>query len=271
MLNRLILGSLLLFWGVMMTLLWRSEFGQRGNSGGSVPIETVWQRALLAPNSSQLEIQFKGKRIGTCHWTPTVNEAATTAKKPATNDEPLEGAVTRIGGYTLDIDGTVNLPQGNTPYRFDGSLRFSTNGDWREFQTRVQQRPNSWEVGTSAIRQDVRVKIAGADGAWDRTITFEELRHPEKLLAEFGAPWAMGLLGGFGIPKPDSDTLSLGLAWQANYDWFQFGRVRLRAYRVSARLLNRYQAVIYLSRAGEILRMELPNDVTLINEAFLTN
>ncbi len=271
MLNRIILGSLLLFWGAMMILLWRSEFGQQGNGGGSVPIETVWQRVLLAPNSSQLEIQLKGKRIGTCHWNPAVTQAALPAKQPASADEPLEGAVTRIGGYTIEIDGTINQLPEQVPYRFDGMLRFATNSDWREFQLRVQQRPNTWELGASATRQNLHLKIAGDDGGWDRTVTFEELRHPERLLAEFGAPWAIGMLGGFGLPKPDSDKLSLGLAWDAHYDWFQFGRARLRAYRVSARLLNRFKVVVYLSRAGEILRMELPNDLTLVNEAFLTN
>ena len=269
--NRLILGTLLLFWGAMMFLLWRSEFGQQGSAGGSVPIETIWRRVLLAPNNSQLEIRFKGQRIGTCQWSPTVTEAVVLTKPASTNEQSLEGAVKRIGGFTLELDGALVLPADNTGYRFDTTLHFSTNTDWRDFNVRVQQRPNTWELAASAITQDLHVKINGDDGLFDRKITFEELRHPEKLLADFGAPWAMGMLGGFGLPKPDSEKLSLGLAWKAHYDWFQFGRARLRAYRVSAQLFSRYKAVIYLSRAGEILRVELPNEITLVNEAFLTN
>lgn len=253
-----------------MVWLWRVEFGQSGNGGAGVPIETVWQRVLQAPNSSQLQIQLKGRRIGQCQWSPSVVEAAA-AEHPKGGDAPLEGAVKRIGGYNIEIDGSLTLEEDSVPYRFDGQSRFSTNSEWREFQVRVQQRPSVWELGASAVKQSLRVKLAGDDGVFERTLTFEELRHPEKLLAEFGAPWAMGMLGGFGLPKPDSDQLSLGLAWRAHYDWFQFGRARLRAYRVSARLLNRYEAVIYLSRAGEILRMELPNEITLVNDAFVTN
>jgi len=35
-------------------------------------------------------------------------------------------------------------------------------------------------------------------------------------------------------------------------------------------LLDRYQAVVVVSRVGEILRVELPNGLLLVNEA-LTN
>jgi hypothetical protein len=44
----------------------------------------------------------------------------------------------------------------------------------------------------------------------------------------------------------------------------------VRVYRLQARLLDRYQIVVVVSRVGEILRVELPNGLLLVNEALST-
>ena len=86
-------------------------------------------------------------------------------------------------------------------------------------------------------------------------------------MAELGGPLAVGLLGSMGGLKSLGGTksLSLGLNWEARQDSLKFGHSRIRVYRLSARLLDRYPLVILVSRTGEILRMELPNDLTLVN------
>ena len=45
------------------------------------------------------------------------------------------------------------------------------------------------------------------------------------------------------------------------------GRSRARVYRIEAQLFDRYRASIIVSRVGEILRVELPGNVILANEA----
>ena len=89
------------------------------------------------------------------------------------------------------------------------------------------------------------------------------------LLAGLGLPpataWLATLAQGFKLPDPT--TLALGLAWEARSDWFKLGHSRLRVYRVEARLLDKYRATVVLSRVGEILRVELPDDLVLVNEA----
>ena len=65
-------------------------------------------------------------------------------------------------------------------------------------------------------------------------------------------------------------NLSLGLRWEARNDWLKIGHSQVRVYRLHTRLLDRYQAVVVVSRVGEILRVELPNGLLLVNEA-LTN
>ncbi len=40
----------------------------------------------------------------------------------------------------------------------------------------------------------------------------------------------------------------------------------MRVYRLEARLLGRFRAVILVSLEGEILRVELPDDIVLTND-----
>src|SRR5260221_12522053 len=100
----------------------------------------------------------------------------------------------------------------------------------------------------------------------DRKYPYDELRNPQKLLEEFGVPRLPGLLPSFS-QSTNTAKLNLGLEWQASNSWMKMGHSQVRAYRLQARLLDRYQAVVMVSRVGELLRVELPFDVVLINDA----
>jgi hypothetical protein len=114
------------------------------------------------------------------------------------------------------------------------------------------------------------------DGAseWEKTLAFADLQRPEKILAELGVPWAAGLLSGV-LGTGDAgggspfDNLAARLKWDARQDGFQLGQTKVRAYRLSARLLEKFQVAVYLSRVGEVLRIELPDGIIAVNDAFL--
>ncbi len=96
--------------------------------------------------------------------------------------------------------------------------------------------------------------------------TFEELRNPQTLLRDFGAPAFLGFLGG-PLRLPTASAITLGLKWEACNDWLKIGRSQVRTYRLQAHLLDRYHVTVFVSRAGELLRVELPTDIVLVNEA----
>src|SRR2546427_12650323 len=64
------------FFVLMNVLLWRAEIANRNKPGPPVPVANVWHRIITAPNSSTLEVQHKGEKIGLLHWVPGVAEAA---------------------------------------------------------------------------------------------------------------------------------------------------------------------------------------------------
>jgi hypothetical protein len=59
---------------------------------------------------------------------------------------------------------------------------------------------------------------------------------------------------------------TIGLKWEARDDVVRIGGAQVRGYRLQTRLLDRYPVTIYVSRVGEILRVELPGQITLVNE-----
>jgi len=60
------------------------------------------------------------------------------------------------------------------------------------------------------------------------------------------------------------------LNWEARNDWLTMGNARIRVYRLTLKLLDRYEIGVLVSRVGEILRVELPEGVLLVNEALVS-
>jgi hypothetical protein len=103
-------------------------------------------------------------------------------------------------------------------------------------------------------------------------LTFAELRNPDKLARELGGPTLPGALAALGLPLPQNgaSSVTLGLKWDARNDRIQIGNNLVRVYRLEARLFERVKAALFVSPVGEILRLELPGDIVMVNDA-LTN
>jgi len=267
MLSRVALIVIALFWVVMNVLLWRSEFGQGNPAGSELPVEVVWQKVLTAPDDSALQIIHHGKKIGFCQWVANVgNEQAT--GKTLSEDLVPDGLVERLTGYRVDFNGTLTMNDLPQRLRIELNMSFSTNHAWQELHLRLNLRPNAWEIYTTAASQSLRLKITDGDSRTERIFPFANLQNPQALLREFADPLTLGLLGAAGLPA-GSGTLSassLGLTWGARNDWLKMGHSPVRVYRLWTRLLDRFQVVVLVSRVGEILRVELPDDLVLIND-----
>ncbi len=266
MANRVLFFFIAAFWLTMNGLLWRSEFRDSDRPGNLVPVAMVWEKVLTAPDDSYLEIRQRGKQIGNCRWAANVGEELATGK--VVREDLPTGQVKKLGSYTIDIDrGSVYFGSPTNRVKFDVSLRFSTNHNWQEFQAQGSRRRSSLQLRAEAAAETVALQINDEGDRWDRKFTFAELRQPDKLLGEFGGPLVVGLLGSLGGMKSlgELKNLSLGLNWEARQDSLKFGHSRIRVYRLSARLLERYPVVVLVSRTGEILRVELPNDIALVN------
>jgi hypothetical protein len=134
---------------------------------------------------------------------------------------------------------------------------------------RLALRPSEWEVRARAQDGTVQILYRDDSADWTRTFTREEIRDPRRLLEELGGPLAPLLLGALGGWSPGRDG-SLGMPWEGGLAWLKVGSAQVRGYRLQARLLDRYEVVVVTSRVGEIMRVEFPGDLLLVNEV-LTN
>ena len=265
---RTLIVSITAFWLLMMALLWRIEFGPRKAFGAAVPTALVWERILTAPDSSRLEIRHGTNNIGYCHWRADVGQEFAAGSRLENPGQPVEGMVRHFEYYRLDVDGYVAIPDLRQRARFDFMLRLDTNRLWQEFHLRVTIRPDVYEISANTREQRLRVRADAGGEPFERTFAFAELQNPQKLLVELGGPalpLMLGVMGGSSLTNLSAQ--SLGLQWKAHKNSLMLGRNAVRTYRLHARLVGRHEAILYVSPVGEILRVELPHKIVLINDA----
>jgi hypothetical protein len=265
---RLYLLLVTAFFITMNVLLWRSEYAGHGHLGAPVPADLVWEKVLTAPDNSSLEIRHHGVKIGTARWAASIGEDIDTAK--VISDElPPEGMVKSLTGYSISFDGAVSLDN-LSRLRFDLNLKLDTNQNWRTMGLKFSIKPFSWEIQSSAEEQKIRF-LAEGDEKTDRTFTFAELRNPDRIVRELGGPALPGALAALGLPLPQASSASgsLALKWEARHDRLDIRDNLIRVYRLEARLFERLKATLFVSPVGEILRLELPDEIVMINDALI--
>lgn len=251
------------FWLTMNIMLWQTQFGSR-NNGGAVPVETVWEKILTAADDSSLTVFQKKKLAGACHLHTAVGDELSKI-----GDENMpSGAPERNRGYDLSLDGSVVLPHWTNRLRFEGELKLDKNREWQKVSARVTMRPITWELQSVAAQQNVHLKIHSAGDATDLVLQFSDLKNPAALSYKLLGPAAAELLAEAGLQTtaPQAKAAASGVKWDAHEDILRIGRTGVQVYRLHTRLLERYEVNVLVSRAGEILRVDLPEDVTLIND-----
>jgi hypothetical protein len=263
MFSRVILIALTGFWVTMNVLLWRAEYGRKAGLGTSVPARVVWDKILTSPDSSSLTIWRNGKKIGFCHWITSVSEDLS---RVSSNDEPPEGMVRDIVNYRLELGGNVSLSQPNDRLRFDSHLTLGRKGQWQAFDLRLTLRPNTWEIRSTAAERKIRLNWQDDTEIFTRSFGFSDLEHPEAIVKELGGPMAEAILSGSGLLSGETNQAPIEIHWDARHESIRLGHSPVEVYRLETHLLNRFDVVVFVSRAGEILRAELPEGIILSND-----
>lgn len=258
MLSRALFALIAVFWVTMDVLLWRAEYGSQGNEE-PVPPALVWRKILTAPDASSLSIYQDGERSGFCEFSTSIETEMATLDE---DKPPPEGVVTRAG-YQIRLNGNTSLGDFTNRLRFDGRLSFSSNRQWRELELKLSSHTASVEIHSIATNQTVQLKIINENGVIEREISFKELANPNAVLREFDETFSGGFLGMIDLPDlPEgSSALAQPIRWEARRDRLRIGNEPVSVYRLETHMLD-YSIVIYASTLGEILRVELPADLT---------
>lgn len=257
---RILLGVTALFWVMMNVLLWRAEYGTRDVGAVTVPVRLVWRKILTAPDSSSLSIWQGERRLGFGHWVTSVGEEFAELE-----EAPPEGLIGKVRNYRLKFDGNLTWPGEDLRLRFECAIKLSTNQLWQEFTLRVSARPLIWEVRALAAEQKVYFHTEDGDRMFDRVFQFADLRNPQALVAEIAGPAGSGLLGALGMPSATvaNGKMAPELRWEASSVFLSIGNEPIRVFKLQTRLLDRFNVRVFIGRAGEILRAELPNGIVI--------
>ncbi|MCU0771837.1 MAG: hypothetical protein MUE94_08745 [Verrucomicrobia bacterium] len=253
------------FWAAMTLLLWRFEFTASPQARTPVDPSLVWQRILTSLDSSSLAITHRDNRIGYCHLIPSVADRVTHS---GPTNAP-EGRVRSIGGYILDLSGSVGTPETEIRIRFDGRVTFARNQEWEAFRIQINARPLLVTVTATNHTGLVCLKMESPELATERVLRWSDFNQPESLLAQLLGPAAPLAINALPFELPDIRLLdtSRQMQWTTTTDRLTIGNSTSLVYRLDLQALEGYSVVILVSRAGEILRVDLPEHVTLINEA----
>jgi hypothetical protein len=260
--SRLFFSGVTLFWLAMNYLLWQSQFGGHNPFGSALPAEAVWDKILTAPDNSALDIYDHEVKTGFGHWTAGLADSPLISSKILAAEYRPDGQGQKIPGYTLSFEGSL-LYKKKDHVRFQIAFALDTNKVWQDFRFRASMRPKSWDVHALAREEKVMLKVGEGDSTWDKTWTFAELRDPQSLFGEVGGTFALGVLG---MNQSLPGVASQGIEWEAHEDHMKFGATTVRAYRLDAFILGQ-RVEIFVSRVGEILRVDLPRGISLRNQA----
>jgi len=251
------------FWLTMNILLWRSEYGAHGGKI-PVPLDLVWRKILTAPDISSLTIYQDRRQSGFCEFSTSVEQEMA---KLDENSLPPEGLAARAG-YQIRLNGGTGLGDITNRVRFDDRLQFSSLRDWRELNLKISSRDVTVEIHSLATNQTVALEIT-ADGSTElHVFSFADLQNPGKLLKTIAGNSGGGFLGGIEMPGlQQAAPLAQNLRWQATRERLMFGREPVSVYRLETQLLQN-KIVIYVSALGEIMRVELPGNITAVIEGW---
>lgn len=263
--SRLSLAVLGVFWGVMCVLLWRTEYTGSRFQGVPVDPHAVWGKILTSPDSSSLAILRRNRRIGFCHL---ITSVADNLNRSSQTNAP-EGLVRNIGHYKLDLSGSINDWGNGTRVRFDGVLTLTQDREWTDFRLQVIVQPWFFTVESERSEGLLRLMVDSPEFSIQRSLPLTDVHQQLSLFSGLLSPAALPQLEALPFPLPASvsSTNAPPVEWTASTDRLMIGNTASPVYRLQTNPVEGYVMTILVSRAGEILRIDLPGDLTLVNEA----
>jgi hypothetical protein len=120
-----------------------------------------------------------------------------------------------------------------------------------------------WRIVARQGEDEIVLSYEAGKESWEKRFSLRDLANPRTALG----PYALLLPGPLAqnLGQFNADSARQSFQWRASNDWLRVGNNRVRVYRLSASLFANYEMVVYLSRAGEVLKVQLPDTFVLVN------
>jgi hypothetical protein len=259
MIQRMAFILIVIFWITMNVLLWRVEYGSYGDSF-PVPVSLVCRKILTAPDASLLSVYQDGRRMGYCEFSTSVEQEM--AQMDA--DQPPPEGLAPQSSYQVRVNGNVAIGDFANRVQFDAETGFSPQREWRELKLKINSHYATLKIHAQATNQMATIEYSPKGyPSVAREFTFAELQDPNTLLQAFDGDTSYHFMDGFNLPVLPQipGALVQTLDWKACQDHLLVGREGVSVYRLETSVLGN-PVNIYVSTLGEILRVELPGNIT---------
>lgn len=272
MTNRILFVFVCLFWLTMNILLYKYESGNKSQYYSPVPVETVWKKVLMSPDPSTLEIYYRGKRIGNCRWIAGAGEEQMRKFLQTEEGEPTKNSIQKPASYTIDLDGTLMVKDLKGSVRFYFHSLLQNENIWSNMSLRISMEKMTINLNASAANESIILRIESPEQTFSKRFTFADLMNPSAVLQSLGGPYLSFLLPE--LPAIGSTTNQSGTNIRVEPRAYSYilnvGNSTIKTYRVEVKFMEHFKAAATISRAGEILKVELPDNILLINEALVS-
>lgn len=245
--------------------VWKVHYGGGTEPGNQISETSIWKKILEAPDTSELEIQRRGEKIGYARWVPAIIEPE--SPEAALLETAPEGMVRETLGYSLGFDGNFRLNDHKEYTRFSAETEFSKDLEWKEISARYIARPSIIDLKINSQDENATFAFESETLNWKKSFDLTELQNPQTALAKLGLPWAAAMFDQF-MPK-EFVAAPPQIQWRAFNDRIRIGRSSVRAYRVVGTIADRYEINAIISRAGELLQVDFPGEIRFVNEAIV--
>ncbi len=239
----------------MNVLLWRVEFGSRGDI--SIPLQLVWKKILTAPDASSLSVYQNGDRMGYCEFSTSVGQQMAALDE----DKPPPDNLAARAGYQIHVAGNVALGDFTNRLKFDGRFQFTALRQWQELNIKISTHTSAIEIHSLATNQTAHIKITNDGSVIERDLTFDELSSPSAVVRAFTGNFSDSFLGVVDLPQLAPGESSQKIEWEVRRTKVKMGTEYAPVYRLETTILG-YNVIIDISTLGEILCVQLPNNIT---------
>jgi hypothetical protein len=160
------------------------------------------------------------------------------------------------------VAGNVALGDFTNRLKFDGRLLFDHAHRWQELNLKITSRLAVIEIHSLATNQTAHVRFSN-DGTpvLERDIPFDDLQDPDSIVRALAGNLAGEVLGAFDMAEVLPDTAPQKMEWDARRTRVKIGTEAVPVYRLETTVLG-HPITVDVSTLGEILRVELPGDIT---------
>jgi len=257
---------ILIFWVSVNLLLWRLEFGNTFFASEVISPDQFLFKVLTSPDYSMMVIKHHGTNVGEFNWMCDIVDAQNNLNRKLRD---IEGRIDTISSYSIRVELNLNHIEPLRNLKLGVDLNLSTNYVVNEFSAKLNLKPFSWRVSYNSAEGIFKITDLSLEKPKEFSISNNDINNPRKILETLGITpdiAAIFLPADLGMKI---NSFKRKLEYDCSLARIKIGNTYINGFKCQIKLSENSSIRIYINKVGEIIKIELPNYIVLLNRAFL--